>query len=139
MRRLPYWCFRFFSLGRGSFFLSIVCLWVPLLLLLNAIALKRVEQPELELRFGASYRDYKRRVPMFVPRLPRPESKKTTARLKHVPGDELTKRAPCGGASLGTGDLSAQGQTRASRAKASRHHVRRRPGPTEVLFHERPP
>jgi protein-S-isoprenylcysteine O-methyltransferase Ste14 len=29
-----------------------------------------VEEPELERRFGTSYREYKRRVPMFVPRVP---------------------------------------------------------------------
>ena len=38
---------------------------------LNLIELKLVEEPELERRFDASYREYKRRVPMFVPKPPR--------------------------------------------------------------------
>ena len=31
--------------------------------------LKMLEEPELERRFGTTYREYKRRVPMFVPTL----------------------------------------------------------------------
>ena len=31
--------------------------------------LKRIEEPELELRFGDDYLEYKRNVPMFIPRL----------------------------------------------------------------------
>ena len=47
---------------------SIVFIWTPLYILAHVIELKRVEEPELELRFGASYAEYKRRVPMFIPR-----------------------------------------------------------------------
>jgi protein-S-isoprenylcysteine O-methyltransferase Ste14 len=39
---------------------------------LNAIELKLVEEPELERRLGTRYVEYRRRVPMFVPRLRRP-------------------------------------------------------------------
>ena len=58
-----------FLFGVGFLFhsLSMVCVWTPVFFVLHAIALKWVEDPELELRFGASYRDYRRRVPMFVP------------------------------------------------------------------------
>ena len=63
----------FASLFGAGFLLhsfSMVCVWTPAAFVLHAIAVKRVEEPELELRFGSSYRDYRRRVPMFVPRRP---------------------------------------------------------------------
>ena len=47
---------------------SIVFIWTPLYILAHVIELKKVEEPELELRFGAAYVEYKRRVPMFIPR-----------------------------------------------------------------------
>jgi len=50
---------------------SMVCVWMPLFFAANALELKLVEEPELERRIGASYIEYKRRVPMFVPRLHR--------------------------------------------------------------------
>lgn len=58
-----------FGIGFLFHSLSMVCVWA-VSFGLNAIELKLVEEPELELRFGASYRDYRRRVPMFVPRAP---------------------------------------------------------------------
>jgi len=48
--------------------ISIVAIWTPLYIIAHAIELKKVEEPELEQRFGASYVDYKREVPMFIPR-----------------------------------------------------------------------
>lgn len=51
--------------------LSMVFVWTPVFLVLNAIELKLVEEPELERRLGASYSEYRRRVPMFVPKAPR--------------------------------------------------------------------
>ena len=47
---------------------SIVCIWTPLYILAHVIELKKVEEPELTLRFGAAYAEYKRTVPMFIPR-----------------------------------------------------------------------
>jgi protein-S-isoprenylcysteine O-methyltransferase Ste14 len=47
---------------------SIVFIWTPLYILAHIIELKKVEEPELELRFGAAYAEYKRTVPMFIPR-----------------------------------------------------------------------
>jgi len=47
---------------------GMVVISIPVYILLHAIELKLVEEPELERRFGASYSDYKRRVPMFWPR-----------------------------------------------------------------------
>jgi protein-S-isoprenylcysteine O-methyltransferase Ste14 len=47
---------------------SIVLIWTPLYVLAHVIELRRVEEPELERRFGASYTEYRRAVPMFIPR-----------------------------------------------------------------------
>ena len=50
---------------------SLVFLGTPAFVALNVIVLKLLEEPELERRFGASYNEYRQRVPMFVPRRPR--------------------------------------------------------------------
>jgi protein-S-isoprenylcysteine O-methyltransferase Ste14 len=60
-----------FGLGFTLHSVSMVFVWTPAFLLLNIIALKLVEEPELERRFGASYSEFRRRVPMFVPRIVR--------------------------------------------------------------------
>lgn len=38
--------------------------------ILNTIYFALSEEPELEQRFGDAYRDYKREVPRWIPRLP---------------------------------------------------------------------
>lgn len=43
--------------------------WAALFLVINLIYIPLLEEPMLEARFGESYREYKRRVRMFVPRL----------------------------------------------------------------------
>ncbi len=57
--------------GLGFYFgsLSLIVFFAPLPIVLYAIYIKAVEEPELELRFGQEYRDYKKKVPMFIPRL----------------------------------------------------------------------
>jgi protein-S-isoprenylcysteine O-methyltransferase Ste14 len=57
-----------FGLGFLLHSVSMVIVWTPAFVVVNVIELKLVEEPELERRFGASYRDYRRRTPMFVPR-----------------------------------------------------------------------
>ena len=57
-----------FGIGLVLHSASIVFIWTPLYILAHAIELKKVEEPELELRFGAAYTEYKRSVPMFIPR-----------------------------------------------------------------------
>ncbi len=59
-----------FGLGFLLHSVSMVLLWTPLFIVLNVIELEMVEEPELERRFDESYREYRRRVPMFVPRPP---------------------------------------------------------------------
>lgn len=57
-----------FGIGLVLHSASIVFIWTPLYILVHVIELKKVEEPELELRFGAAYTEYKRTVPMFIPR-----------------------------------------------------------------------
>lgn len=52
--------------------ISMLCVGTPAFLAVLVIELKVVEEPELERRFGVAYREYKARVPMFVPRRPAP-------------------------------------------------------------------
>lgn len=58
-----------FGLGFVLHSVSVVFVWTPMFIVLNAIELKLVEEPELERRLGTRYVEYRRRVPMFVPRL----------------------------------------------------------------------
>jgi protein-S-isoprenylcysteine O-methyltransferase Ste14 len=59
-----------FGLGFLLHSVSLVFVWAPVFVVVNLIELRLVEEPELERRFGKSYREYRRRVPMFVPRMP---------------------------------------------------------------------
>ena len=47
---------------------SLVILFVPLFILLNVIELKFIEEPELAMRLGEEYVNYKRVTPMFFPK-----------------------------------------------------------------------
>ena len=58
-----------FGLGFLLHSVSMVFICTPMFVLFNLLELKTVEEPELERRFGESYVAYKRRVPMFVPRV----------------------------------------------------------------------
>jgi protein-S-isoprenylcysteine O-methyltransferase Ste14 len=58
-----------FGVGFLLHSVSMVFVWTPVFVVFNVLELKLVEEPELERRFGESYIAYKRRVPMFVPRV----------------------------------------------------------------------
>lgn len=60
-------------LGTGLFLRSpsLVLGVTPLVIVGAVLELKLVEEPELERRLGATYAEYRRHVPMFVPRLTR--------------------------------------------------------------------
>lgn len=47
---------------------GMVLVTIPAYILLHVLELKLVEEPELERRFGDSYSEYRRQVPMFFPR-----------------------------------------------------------------------
>jgi protein-S-isoprenylcysteine O-methyltransferase Ste14 len=63
-----------FGVGLLLHSVSMVFVWIPVFVVFNILELKLVEEPELEHRFGASYLEYKRRVPMFIPRFGRKNS-----------------------------------------------------------------
>jgi len=49
--------------------ISLAFIFTPVLFAFIYIELKAIEEPELELRLGEGYREYRKRVPMFFPRL----------------------------------------------------------------------
>jgi protein-S-isoprenylcysteine O-methyltransferase Ste14 len=55
--------------GLGFYFgsLSLIFFFAPLPVVAYALYIKAVEEPELELRFGREYVEYKKKVPMFIP------------------------------------------------------------------------
>ena len=44
-------------------------IWAAAFLILNLVYIPLIEEPQLEQRFGESYREYRRHVPRFLPRL----------------------------------------------------------------------
>jgi len=61
--------FLLFGLGAAYNSISMVFIFTPLFILLMVLELKLIEEPELELRLGEEYLEYKKRTPMFLPRL----------------------------------------------------------------------
>ncbi len=59
-----------FMLGLGVLFgsLSLIFIFTPLFIVLNVLYLKAIEEKELEKKFGKEYLEYKKRVPMFIPK-----------------------------------------------------------------------
>ena len=55
--------------GIGFLFnsLSLILIFTPLFILINVMEVKIIEEPELELRLGQEYLDYKMKTPMFFP------------------------------------------------------------------------
>lgn len=56
-----------FGLGFILRSVSMVLVWTPVFIVLNVIELEQVEEPGLERRFGVSYEECRRHVPMFIP------------------------------------------------------------------------
>ena len=59
----------FFGIGFAIKSLSLVVFFTPLYILAHVWELKNIEEPELAKRLGEDYVAYRRRTPMFVPRL----------------------------------------------------------------------
>ncbi|MFH1619234.1 MAG: isoprenylcysteine carboxylmethyltransferase family protein [bacterium] len=56
--------------GIGLWFgsVSMIFFFIPLFIIAMTLELKFIEEPELEKRLGVEYAEYKKRVPMFIPR-----------------------------------------------------------------------
>ncbi len=75
----PYACIRnpmlsgvfLFLFGIGFAFQSVALLLIftPLFILFNVLELKLIEEPELALRLGQDYLNYKKKTPMFFPKV----------------------------------------------------------------------
>ena len=66
-----------FGLGFAMTSISLVLVFVPLFIVANVWELKAIEEPELVKRLGDEYAEYRRRTPMFVPRLLRGGGRRT--------------------------------------------------------------
>lgn len=58
-----------FGIGLAMGSISLFFIFAPLFVLGNVAELKAIEEPELEMRLGQPYADYKRKTPMFFPSL----------------------------------------------------------------------
>jgi len=77
----PYACLRnpmlsgvflmLFGIGFLFQLVSLIVLYTPLFILIASLEFKLIEEPELEKRFGRDYVEYRKRVPMFIPRFGR--------------------------------------------------------------------
>lgn len=56
-----------FGLALAFNSVSLFFIFTPLFILANVLELKTIEEPELEMRLGAHYLEYKERTPMFFP------------------------------------------------------------------------
>jgi len=58
-----------FGIGLMNGSLLSVVIFTPLYIFIDVAMLKKIEEPELEKRLGKDYLDYKKRTPMFFPKL----------------------------------------------------------------------
>jgi len=58
-----------FGFGILARSIAVTFLFTPLFILLNVLELKAIEEPELAKRLGEEYIEYRKRTPMFFPRL----------------------------------------------------------------------
>jgi protein-S-isoprenylcysteine O-methyltransferase Ste14 len=58
-----------FGLGFALKSLSLLLIFTPLFVLINVMEIKTVEEPELEMRLGKDYIEYRKKTPMFFPKI----------------------------------------------------------------------
>jgi len=63
------WIIMLFGVGILLNSISLILIFTPLFILLNILYLKTIEEKEMEKKFGEEYLEYKKSVPMFIPRL----------------------------------------------------------------------
>jgi len=56
-----------FGLGFAFRSISLFFIFTPLFILVNVMEIKAIEEPELEMRLGRKYLEYKKETPMFLP------------------------------------------------------------------------
>jgi len=56
-----------FGLGLACRSVSLFFIFTPLFILVNVMEVKTIEEPELEMRLGQEYLEYKEKTPMFFP------------------------------------------------------------------------
>jgi protein-S-isoprenylcysteine O-methyltransferase Ste14 len=61
----------FLFIGFGFIWNSVTLTFIitPFFIIIKYIELKKIEEPEIEKRFGNDYIEYKKKVPMFIPKL----------------------------------------------------------------------
>lgn len=61
----------FVLFGCGLLFqsISLIFIFTPLFIFMNSIEIKMIEEPELEMRLGREYLEYKKSTPMFIPKI----------------------------------------------------------------------
>ena len=71
--------------GLGFLFQSVTLLFIftPLFIVINVLELKAIEEPELAMRLGPAYLNYKERTPMFFPRVKR-TNQQSSSKLTEV-------------------------------------------------------
>ena len=62
------WIIMLFGVGILLNSISLIFIFTPLFILLNVLYLKTIEEKEMEKKFGKEYLNYKKSVPMFLPR-----------------------------------------------------------------------
>ena len=63
------WIIMLFGVGILLNSISLILIFTPLFILLNILYLKTIEEKEMEKKFSEEYLEYKKGVPMFIPRL----------------------------------------------------------------------
>jgi len=61
------WFIIFIGLGVLFQSISLLFIFTPIFILLSVLNVKKIEEPELEKRFGKDYIEYKKNVSMFIP------------------------------------------------------------------------
>jgi len=62
------WFIMLFGLGILLNSISLIFIFTPLFIFLNILYVKTIEEKEMEKKFGEQYLEYKKSIPMFIPR-----------------------------------------------------------------------